>query len=194
MGLSSFLGENIELDWRNHRMFKKVFGSLILASALSVGFGSINSEASQWNYSSITLEQTNSGWDRMIESQKEKLDDRQSKISGSAGATQGQSIFVNVFQLQSGNSKGSAETTQSGEITIDAGDEQTNGSIKQKQTTQGSVTIVQNTSTPGPAYLLQTQSNTTAIFHFQGSIKGGPSIQNQISQVHSSQYSTVISK
>ena len=175
-------------------MFKKVFGSLILASALSVGFGSINSEASQWNYSSITLEQTNSGWDRMIESQKEKLDDRQSKISGSAGATQGQSIFVNGFQLQSGNSKGSAEATQSGEITIDVGDEQTNGSIEQKQTTQGSVTIVQNTSTPSPAYLLQSQSNTTAIFHFQGSIKGGPSIQNQISQVHSYQYSTVISK
>ncbi len=175
-------------------MFKKVVGSLIVASALSIGIGSIDSEASQWNHSSINLEQSNSGWERMLEWQKVKIDNHQIEMSGSASAIQGQSVFIKGYQLQSGKSNGSATAIQLGEQTINVGDEQTNGTIEQKQTTKGSLTIEQNTSTLHPAYLLQSQSNSTAIFHFQGSIKGGPSIQNQISQVHSYQYSTVISK
>jgi hypothetical protein len=175
-------------------MFKKVVGSLILASALSVGFGSIDSEANQWNLSSINQEQTNSGWDRLIERQNERINVHQREFSGSMGAAQVQSVFVNEFQFQSGKSNGSAEATQTSEITIDVGDQQTNGTTELEQTTQGSLTNVQNTSTSRPSYLLQSQSNSTAVFHFQGSIKGGPSIQNQISQVHSYQYTTVISK
>lgn len=175
-------------------MFKKVVGSLIVASALSIGIGSIDSEASQWNHSSINLEQSNSGWERILEWQKGKIDNHQIEMSGSASAIQGQSVFIKGYQLQSGKSNGSATAIQLGEQTINVGDEQTNGTIEQKQTTKGSLTIEQNASTLHPAYLLQSQSNSTAIFHFQGSIKEGPSIQNQISQVHSYQYSTVISK
>ena len=169
-------------------------GSLIVASAFSIGLGSINSEASQWNESDISLEQTSSGWERMIELQKEKIDDHHSIFNGSSGAAQGQSLFVNGFQLQSGTSNGPAEAVQSGKVTLDVGDVQSNGNITQEQTTKGSGTIRQSASALSPTYLLQSQSNTTAIFHFQGSIKGGPSIQNQIVQNHSYQFSTVSSK
>ena len=51
-------------------MLKKVVGSFIVASALSIGFGSAESEASEWNQSSIKVEQSNSGWEKMMEIQK----------------------------------------------------------------------------------------------------------------------------
>ena len=64
-------------------MFKKVVGSLIVASALSIGFGAAPSEASEWNQSSINVEQTNSGWERMTENQRERMDETKSEIKGS---------------------------------------------------------------------------------------------------------------
>ena len=56
-------------------MLKKVVGSLIIASALSIGFGATTSEASEWNQSSVKVEQTNSGWERMTENQRERMDE-----------------------------------------------------------------------------------------------------------------------
>ena len=51
-------------------MLKKVVGSLIVASALSIGFSATTSEASEWNQPSVKVEQTNSGWERMTRKSK----------------------------------------------------------------------------------------------------------------------------
>ena len=54
--------------------------------------------------------------------------------------------------------------------------------------------IEQSTSSKNAVFLLQSQRNTTTIYHFQASIEGGPSIQNQISQIHNFQFSTVVER
>ncbi len=55
-------------------MLKKVIGTLVVVSAFSLGLGSIESEASQWNYSFIYQEQRNNGWERIVEWKNERID------------------------------------------------------------------------------------------------------------------------
>ncbi len=171
-------------------MLKKTIGSLIVASALTISLGAVDSEASQWNDSTIDQNQTNSGWTKIIQKQMKEINDAQSQFNGPSGKAQGQAVFVKGFQLQSGKSNGPATATQSEDRTIDVGDEQ-NGTTT---TTIGNGSTESTTSTSGAAHVLQAQSTTNAVFHFQGSIEGGPSLQNQISQTHSYQFSTAVSK
>ena len=89
-------------------MLKKVVGSLIVASALSIGFGASTSEASEWNQSSVNVEQTNSGWDRITENQTERMDEYKSEIRGSISSMQRHSVNINSYQLQTGRSTGAA--------------------------------------------------------------------------------------
>ncbi|WP_428910864.1 hypothetical protein [Niallia sp. Krafla_26] len=175
-------------------MFKKVVGSFIIASALSVGFGATQSEASEWNQSSIQVEQSNSGWERMIEIQQDRMDERRSEMRGSISSMQKDSIHVKSYQLQNGYSKGAATASQKSEMNLDVDSELNNRSTELKQTTEGSGIIEQTTTTKNSARLLQSQSNTTAIYHFQAAIEGGPSIQNQMVQVHAFQFSSLIER
>ena len=71
-----------------HFTLKKVVVLFIVASALSIGFGSVESEASEWNQSSIKVEQSNSGWEKLIEIKSDKMDDFKSEFKGSASSMQ----------------------------------------------------------------------------------------------------------
>ena len=175
-------------------MFKKVVGSLIVASALSIGFGSAESEASEWNQSSIKVEQSNSGWEKMMEIKNNKMDEFKSEFKGSASSMQRHSVNLRSYQLQNGHSKGAATATQKSDINLDVESKLSNNSKELNQTTEGSGIMEQTSSTKNAARLLQSQSNTTAVYHFQASIEGGPSIQNQMLQIHSFQFSSVIEK
>ena len=175
-------------------MLKKVVGSLIVASALSIGFGASTSEASEWNQSSVNVEQTNSGWDRITENQTERMDEYKSEIRGSISSMQRHSVNINSYQLQTGRSTGAATSSQKSEINLDVNSELTNDSTELKQSTKGSGMMEQTTSTKNAAFLLQSQRNTTTVYHFQASIEGGPSIQNQMSQIHNFQFSTIIER
>ena len=175
-------------------MLKKVVGSLIVASALSIGFGAAPSEASEWNQSSVKVEQTNSGWERMTETQRERMDESKSEIRGSISSMQRHSVNISSYQLQTGHSTGAATATQKSDINLDVNNELTNDSTELKQSTKGSGMIEQSTSSKNAAFLLQSQRNTTAVYHFQASIEGGPSIQNQMTQIHNFQFSSVIEK
>lgn len=175
-------------------MLKKVVGSLIVASALSIGFSATTSEASEWNQPSVKVEQINSGWERMTESQRERLDESKSEIRGSISSLQRHSVNINSYQLQTGRSTDAATATQKSEINLDVNSELNNGSTELKQSTKGSAMIEQSTSSKNAVFLLQSQRNTTTIYHFQASIEGGPSIQNQISQIHNFQFSTVVER
>ena len=166
----------------------------MLLLAFSIGFGSVDSEASEWNQSSIKVEQTNSGWERMMEVQRERMDEAKSEIRGSASSTQRHSVHLSSYQLQNGYSKGAAAATQKNIIKLDVDSELTNGSTKLKQTTNGSGIMEQTSSTKNGAHLLQSQSSTTAVYHFQASIEGGPSIQNQMLQIHAFQFSSVVER
>ena len=171
-------------------MIKKTVGTLIVASALTISLGAGVSEASQWNNSSVTQEQTHSGWSKIVQKQGKSVNDAQSEFSGSKSTASGQSVFVNGNQIQSGKSNGAATATQKEERTIDVGDTQGGTTT----TTTGSGKAEQSTTTTGSAHVLQARSTTNAISHFQGSIKGGPTIQSQISHTHDFQFSTSISR
>lgn len=175
-------------------MLKKFVGSLIVASALSIGFDSVPSEASEWVQSSIKVEQTNSGWDRITENQTARMDESKSEIRGSISSTQRHSVNISSYQLQTGSSTGAATSSQKSDINLNVNSELTNGSTELKQTTKGLGIIEQTTSTKNAAFLLQSQRNTTSVYHFQASIEGGPSIQNQMSQIHNFQFSTIIER
>jgi hypothetical protein len=175
-------------------MFKKIVGSFIVASAISIGFCGINSEASEWNQSSINVEQTNSGWEKLIEMKNEKMNEFKSEFKGSTSSMQRHSVNLRSYQLQNGHSKGEATATQKSEINLDVDSELINDSTELKQTTAGLGIMEQTSSTKNAARLLQSQSNTTAVYHFQASIEGGPSIQNQMLQVHAFQFSSVIER
>ena len=171
-------------------MFKKTVGSLIVVSALTIGLGAGVSAASQWNNSTIDQEQNHSGWSKMEQRQGKSINDTQSEFAGSKGAASGQSVFVKGYQVQSGKSEGAATATQKEERTFDVGDIQGGTTT----TTTGSGKAEQSTTTTGPAHVLQARNTTNAVAHFQGSIKGGPTIQGQILQTHDFQFSTVISR
>ena len=100
-------------------MFKKVVGSLIVASALSIGFGGAESEASEWNRSFIKVEQSNSGWERMTGNKRERMDESKSEFRGSISSMQGHSVNFSSYQLQTGRSKGAATATQKSDINLD---------------------------------------------------------------------------
>ena len=175
-------------------MLKKAVGSFIIASTLGIGFGSVESEASEWNQSSIKSEQTNSGWEKMLEIKSDKMDDFKSEFKGSTSSMQRHSVNLRSYQLLNGHSKGAATATQKSEINLDVNSELTNDSTELKQSTEGSGTMEQTSSTKNAARLLQSQSNTTAVYHFQASIEGGPSIQNQMLQIHAFQFSSIIER
>lgn len=175
-------------------MFKKVVGSFIVASALSVGFCGTQSEASEWNQSSIKVEQSNSGWDRMTEIDNDRMDESKSEINGSKSSMQRHSVNLRSYQLQNGQSKGAATATQKSEIKLDVESKLSNKLKELKQTTEGKGILEQKTVTKNPARILQSQSNTTSVYHFQASIEGGPSIQNQMLQIHNFQFSSVVER
>ncbi|KAA9029134.1 hypothetical protein [Niallia endozanthoxylica] len=175
-------------------MLKKVVGSFILASALSISFASADSEASEWNQSSILVEQTNSGWEKILEIKRDKMNEVTSEINGTANSIQRHSVHLKSYQLQNGYSVGPASATQKSETTLDVDSELTNHTTELKQTSKGSGMIEQSSATTNAARLLQSQSSTTAVYHFQAAIEGGPSIQNQIVQTHAFQFSSVIER
>lgn len=175
-------------------MFKKVVGSFIVASTLSFGFGASQSEASEWNQSSVKVEQTNSGWDRMIETHRERMDESKNEIKGSISSLQRHSVNNSSYQLQTGRSSSAATATQKSEINLDVNSKLINGSTELKQSIKGLGMIEQTTTTNKSAFLIQSQRNTTTVYHFQASIEGGPSIQNQMSHIHNFQFSTVVER
>ncbi len=147
-------------------MLKKVFGSFIAASILYCGFGSIDSEASEWNQSSVKVEQSSSGWERMIEVQRERMDEVKSEIRGSASSMQRHSVHLSSYQLQSGYSKGAASAAQKSEIKLDVDSKLKNGSTKLEQSTNGSGIMEQTSSAKNGVHLLQSQSSTTCCLPF----------------------------
>lgn len=171
-------------------MLKKTIGSLITVSALTIALGSVDSEASQWNNSSINQLQNASGWSSLYQNQNSNVADTSNKFSGANSTAQGQAVFVTGSQTQSGQSNGPATATNSQNTAVDVGD----STSDQTTTSQGAGTTEQSTSTSEPGYLLQSQRNTNAIFHFQGSVKGGASLQHQMAQGHSYQFSTAVTK
>jgi hypothetical protein len=175
-------------------LIKKAVSSFIVAVTLSMGIGSIEGEASGWNQSSINVEQTTSGWDKMMESSRSSMNTFKSELKGSSSAMQKHSVNMRSHQLQNGQSETAATATQTGEIKIDVDSALSTGASELKQTTEGSGLLEQHTSTEGAARLLQSQSSSTAVYHFQASIEGGPTIQNQMLQIHSFQFSSVFGK
>lgn len=171
-------------------MLKKTIGTVVTAAALFAGLGSIEAEASQWNHSSINQSQSNSGWTTIHQEQREVVSGSGSEYNGSRGSAQGQTGFTNGFQVQSGKSNGPATASQTSETRLDVGDVQGGNAT----VTNAVGTTSQTTSVAGPSIFLQSQTSTSAVFHFQGSIKGGPTIQNQMSQNHTSQFSAAVSR
>ena len=99
------------------------------------------------------------------------------------------------YQLQNGHSKGAATATQKSEINLDVDSELNNRYNRTKnKRLKVLVLLEQTTSTKNAARLLQSQSNTTSVYHFQASIEGGPSIQNQMLQNHTFQFSSVVER
>ena len=171
-------------------MFKKTIGSLIVASALTISLGAVNSEASQSSSTVVEQNQNNYGWSKILQKQGISSNNTQIEFAGSNSTVSGQSLFVNGYQVQSGKSDGQASASQSDDRTIVVVDEQNEATT----TTKLGDSTEQNTNTSSPSHLLQAQGKTNAVFQFQASIEGGPSLQNQITQRHSFQYSTVISR
>ncbi len=175
-------------------MFKKKVGSFIVVSALCAGLGlgvaADKAEAASWNNSSISQNQAGSGWSSFYKNQTSQNNQTQNSVSGVKGAGVGQTSFVSGNQVQAGTSTGAATASQTQDTTVDVGDN-LNGN---PQTTTGTGSLVQDTTTTGPTKLVQKQSSINATFHFQGSIEGGPSLQQQINQNHSFQFSTAVSK
>jgi hypothetical protein len=166
-------------------MFKKTIGSLIVASALTISLGAVNSEASQSSSAVVEQNQNHYGWSKLLQKQGISSNNTQIEFDGSTSTTSGQSLFVNGYQIQSGKSDGQASASQSDDRTIVVVDE---------QTTELGDSTEQNTNTSDPSHLLQAQGKTNSFFHFQASIEGGPSLQNQITQRHSFQFSSAISR
>ncbi|NRD77286.1 hypothetical protein HPT25_07215 [Bacillus sp. BRMEA1] len=174
-------------------MFKKMVGSLVAVSTLSVGLGLTNmtTYAASWDQSSLSQNQTSSGsWASLYQAQTKSVTGTDLQVNGSNSDGQGQTSFVTGTQLQSGKSDGAATATQSEGRTVDVGQSGSAGT----QATYVCGSPEQSTSVSSPSYVLQSQTNTHAVFQAQGSIKGGPSIQGQILQGHSYQFSTAISK
>lgn len=171
-------------------MLKKTIGTVVTAAALIASLGSMDAEASQWNHSSIQQSQSHSGWTKIYQEQRSSAGGAGTEFNGTRGTASGQALFVNGHQVQSGKSNRQATASQSEDVTIDAGDVQGGNAT----VTTGSGNISQTTSVSGPAQMLQSQTTTSAVFHFQGSIKGGPAIQQQMAQTHTSQFSAVISR
>jgi hypothetical protein len=170
-------------------MLKKTIGTAVTVAAIFAGLGSTATEASQWNNSSMQQYQSNSGWTKIYQEQRKSASGSAFEFNGARGAAQGQAAFVNGYQVQSGQSESYATASQSEDTTIDVGDVQGGNAT----VTTGSGNTSQTTSVSGPAHVLQSQTTTNAVFHFQGSIEGGPTIQNQMSQTHTSQFSAVVS-
>ena len=112
------------------------------------------------------------------------MDEFKSEFKGSASSMQRHSVNLRSYQLQNGHSKGAATATQKSDINLDVKSKLSNNSKELNQSTEGSGIMEQTSSTKNAARLLQSQSNTTAVYHFQASIEGGPSIQNQMLQIH----------
>jgi hypothetical protein len=174
-------------------MKKKTFGSFLAASAICLSIGAVNGvAASSWNNSSANQQQISSGWASILQAQGQRSVGTQGSVSGSTGGSQGQTAFLSGLQLQSGKSSGPASASQSEDRTVDVSDSATNGGTNQSQSTNGTGSTDQSTSTAGPAHMVQAQRTTDAVFQFQGSIEGGPSLQNQMLQHHSFQFSSTI--
>jgi len=169
-------------------------GSFIVASVLSISFSSVASEASEWNQSSIKTEQSKEGWEKMMEIKRTKMDAFKNEFKGAASSLQRHSVNMRSHQLQNGQSKGEATATQSSELNMDVDSKLTTDSTELKQETKGSGLMEQSTKTEDVATVLQSQSNTTSVYHFQASIEGGPSLQNQMVQVHAFQFSSVFER
>jgi hypothetical protein len=164
-------------------MIKKTVKSLIAVSAVcaGLGLGVSAASASAWNNSSISVDQTRSGWSSFTQFQKSN----QSQSEVSTGDAVGQTSVISGAQTQAGTSNGSATASQSQDRSVDVGDE-LNGNT---QTTEASGTTEQTTTTEGPAKLVQKQTTVNATFHYQGKL-----IQKQANQNHEYQFSTAISK
>ncbi len=171
-------------------MLKKTIGTVVTAAAIFAGLGSMDTEASQWNHSSIQQHQTNNGWTKIYQEERSTSGGTGAEFNGTHGAASGQAAFVNGHQVQSGQSDSHATASQSEDVTIDAGDVQGGNAT----VTTGSGNLSQTTSVSGPAHMLQSQTTISAVFHFQGAIEGGPSMQHQMAQTHTSQFSAVISR
>lgn len=166
-------------------MLKKTVGTIIVASALVASVGAIESEASQWNNSSLTQNQAASGaWAKMTSFKSKSLHNPQTELSNGSSA---QSGTVTGSQIQSGKSAGEATANQSDDRTIDVGE-------SENTKVEGTGATNQEVAVKNPSYVFMGQRKTTAVFSFEASIEGGPSIQNQIVQDHTNQATVVIEK
>jgi hypothetical protein len=182
LSLITYLPSN-DYNLEEINMKKKLLGSVVLASALCMGLGAVNSEAASWNNSTIKSKQNSSGdWS--------KLTQYSSEVVSSNASGHGQASFVKGSQWQFGKSTGPAEASQSQDIFVDVGDVGSTGTT----VTQGQGDTSHSASVSGPSYVLQNSRTTNATFHFQGSIKGGPSLQSQLNNHHSTQSSIIIGR
>lgn len=166
-------------------MLKKTVGTFILASALVASVGAMESEAaSPWNNSSLSQSSTQSGaWAKMINFKANKSVSPQAEaLNGS-----GQSGTVSGTQIQNGLSGGEGAVSQTDDRTIDVGE-------SENTRVEGSGTTTQEVAVKNPTYVFLGQRKSTAVFSFEASIEGGPSLQNQIVQDHTSQVSVDIEK
>src|SRR4051812_37534370 len=99
-------------------MVKKTIGSLILASAITISLGAVNSEASQQSSTVVNQNQNNHGLAKRIQKDRLVSTSTQIEFAGSKSVTSGQSLFVNGYQIQSGKSDGPASASQSDDRTI----------------------------------------------------------------------------
>jgi len=177
-------------------MIKKTIGSFVTASALCISLGGMSSQAStqnQWNDFNLDQEQhVETSSPASIQTIQKSLDTTQQiQIGHSSGVTQGQMLSLTGYQFQQVKTSGPATVSQSEDRDIDMGDSQSNGQTDQDQTTQIEDSKGQETTVSGPSTITQSQRNTDVVFHFQASIKNGPSLQHQFVHNHSYQFQNV---
>ncbi|MEW8985519.1 MAG: hypothetical protein AB2401_00595 [Bacillus sp. (in: firmicutes)] len=170
-------------------MFKKKVGTLIAVSALVAGFGLANgAAAAQTDNSSIS--QNQSAPSNFYQNKNTIGNYSWNWVSGAKGAGQAQASTTAGSQTQNGDTSGAETVSQSQVTTVDVQDD-LNGN---PQKTQATGSLSDSVTTTGPAKVTQQQKSISTTLHFQGTIKGGPTLQNAMTQFHSHQYSSAISK
>ena len=124
-------------------MFKKTIGSLIVASALTISLGAVNSEASQSSSAVVEQNQNHYGWSKLLQKQGISSNNTQIEFAGSNSTASGQSLFVNGYQIQSGKSDGQASASQSDDRTIVVVDEQKKPQLRNWATLQNKIQTLQ---------------------------------------------------
>ena len=175
-------------------MLKKGIGSLVAATLLStmvgqgVSFAAVNQEQTHTTSVGQVEGATSSKPMVLLQTQKAVNNATQLQTGTPTAAGQGQAGSAAVAQVQSAVTSGPAALNQSAWTSVNLFEKQNVNSSGQQQSTGAGNSLHQSTVTASPSQIVQGQIGVTSSIQFQGSVAGGPTIQNQITHRSSTQY------